>query len=58
MTTLSGIVMARGNARLHEALRLALESAVADGSYPKILAEFGVPEGALTVEQIRNPPQP
>ena len=53
--SLSGIVMARGNAALREALRLALESAAADGSYGRIMADFGVPEGALTLDQIRGP---
>lgn len=51
----AGIVVARGNAKLRDALRLALESAVADGSYQKILSDFGAPEGALTLEQIRAP---
>jgi polar amino acid transport system substrate-binding protein len=55
MITTSGIVVARNNAALETALRLALESALADGSYAALLAEFGVPDGALTVEQIRNP---
>lgn len=56
-TLISGIVIARGNSALHEALRLALESAVADGGYMKILTDYGVPEGALTVERIRDPAQ-
>lgn len=55
LNTVSGIVIAKGNTTLHEALRFALESALADGSYAKIMADFGVPDGALTVEQIRNP---
>lgn len=56
LVSTSGIVLAKGNKALATALQLALESAVADGSYAKIMADFGVPEGALTVEQIRNPP--
>ena len=55
VNTISGIVIRKGNAALHDELRLALESALADGSYAKLMAEFGVPEGALTLEQIRNP---
>lgn len=55
LNTVSGIVIAKGNTALHEALPFALESALADGSYAKIMADFGVPDGALTVEQIRNP---
>jgi len=54
--TISGIVVAKGNTAMLEALRLALESALADGSYRKILNDFGVPDGVLTLEQIRNPP--
>jgi polar amino acid transport system substrate-binding protein len=52
----SGIVMGKANTALHTALRLALEDALADGSYRKIMADHGVPEGTLTLEQIRNPP--
>lgn len=52
--TISGIVVTKGNAALQKALTLALESAVADGSYKKILDDFGVPDAALTVEQIRT----
>jgi polar amino acid transport system substrate-binding protein len=55
MVTTSGIVVAKSNAALETALRLALESAVADGSYVAVLGEFGVPDGAVTVEKIRNP---
>ena len=54
--TLSGIVIAKGNKALHEALRLALESAIQDGSYMAILKEFGVADGAVTVEQVRSAP--
>lgn len=54
--SVSGIVVAKGNTAMHEALRLALESAVADGSYRKILDDFDVPDEALTVEQIRSSP--
>ena len=56
VNSVSGIVMAKGNAALREALRLALESAVADGGYAKVMADFGVPDGVLTMEQIRNSP--
>ena len=57
-STVSGIVIAKGNTALAEALRLALEAAVADGSYGKLLNEFGLAEAALTVDEIRNPPRP
>jgi len=54
--TISGIVIAKGNKPMQDAIRLALEAALQDGSYQRILNEFGVPDGALTLEQIRNPP--
>ena len=56
-STVSGIVIAKGNAALAEALRLALEAAVADGSYGRLLDGFGLAEAALTVDEIRNPPR-
>jgi polar amino acid transport system substrate-binding protein len=56
MINTAGIVIGRDNGELREALRLALESAIADGGYQKIMSDFGVPEGALTVEQVRHPP--
>jgi polar amino acid transport system substrate-binding protein len=52
---ISGIVIARGNTALRQALLLALESAVADGSYSKLLDDFSASQGALTLEQIRAP---
>lgn len=55
LSTVSGIVIAKGNTALREALRLALEDALADGSYAKVMADFGVPDGVLTLEQMRNP---
>lgn len=55
LSTVSGIVIAKGNTALREALRLALEDALADGGYAKVMADFGVPDGALTLEQMRNP---
>lgn len=55
LSTVSGIVIAKGNMALREALRLALEDALADGGYAKVITDFGVPDGALTLEQMRNP---
>jgi hypothetical protein len=54
--SIAGIVVAKDNTALYEALRLALESAISDGGYRKILDEFGVGEGALTINEVRNPP--
>lgn len=54
--TIAGIVVAKANTGLYDALRLALESAITDGSYRKILDEYGVAEGALTIDEVRNPP--
>ena len=33
-----------------------MESAIADGSYRRILEEYGVADGALTAAEVRNPP--
>jgi len=33
-----------------------LISAIEDGSYMKILEKYGAEDGALTVEEVRNPP--
>lgn len=56
-TTVSGIVVAKGNTAMADALRLALEATVADGSYGRLLDQFGLAEAALTVDEIRNPPR-
>jgi polar amino acid transport system substrate-binding protein len=53
---LAGIVIAKGNDQLATALRLALVSAIEDGSYAKILTQYGAEDGALTVAEVRNPP--
>ncbi len=52
--SISGIVVAKGNVALQNALLMAMESAVADGSYMKIMTEFGVPDGALTAAEMRQ----
>lgn len=54
---LAGIVIAKGNDQLAKALRLALESAIEDGSYAKILKKYGAEDGALTLAEVRNPPE-
>ena len=54
LTTPAGIVVAKPNTALQTALRLALESAAADGSYGAIMAAFGVPEGALDAAQLHS----
>jgi len=55
-SSLAGIVVGKENSRLREALILAMESAMADHSYRRILEEYGVADGALTAEEVRNPP--
>ena len=42
---------------LAEKLGLELESAIEDGSYLKILEKYGAQDGALTIEELRNPPE-
>ncbi|MCB8878057.1 transporter substrate-binding domain-containing protein [Acidisoma silvae] len=56
--SMAGIVVSKGNAALEKALTLAIESAMDDGSYRKIMADFGVPEGAISKAQLRAPAQP
>jgi polar amino acid transport system substrate-binding protein len=54
---LSGIVIAKDNDQLAKAVRLALESAVEDGSYTQLLKKYHAEEGALTLAEVRNPPE-
>ncbi|MBM3573825.1 MAG: transporter substrate-binding domain-containing protein [Alphaproteobacteria bacterium] len=54
--SIAGIVIGKENHQLVTAVRLALESAITDGSYIKILQKFGAPEGALTIAEVRTPP--
>jgi len=54
---LAGIVIAEGNDQLAKAVRLALESAIEDGSYGKILKKHDVEEGAVTIAEVRAPPE-
>lgn len=53
---ISGIAIAKGRDDLYKALLLAFESSVADGSYMAMLGQFGVPDGGLTLDQIRTKP--
>ena len=55
---LAGIVIAKDNDQLAKAIQLALESAIEDGAYAKILAKYGAEDGALTVAEVRNPRPP
>jgi polar amino acid transport system substrate-binding protein len=54
--SIAGIVVDNDNDQLAEALQIALVSAIEDGSYMKILEEYGAEDGALTAEEVRNPP--
>ena len=54
--SIAGIVVDKDNDQLAEALQIALISAIEDGSYMKILQEYGAEDGALTVEEVRSPP--
>ena len=53
---LAGIVIAKDNDQLAKAVRLALESAIEDGSYTKILEKYDAAEGTLTLSEVRDPP--
>jgi hypothetical protein len=39
---------------MRKAIALALASAIEDGSYKAILAEYGVPGGAVPIETVRK----
>jgi polar amino acid transport system substrate-binding protein len=56
-SSIAGVVINQGNTELETAVRLALESAIEDGSYHKILQKYGAEDGALTVEEVRSPPE-
>ena len=56
-SALAGIVIAKGNEQLAKALQLALESAIEDGSYAAILRKYDAEDGALTVAEVRAPPE-
>ncbi len=53
---IAGIVIARDNNQLASAVRMVLLDMARDGSYQKLLGEFGVAEAALTVEDLQKPP--
>lgn len=55
--SIAGIVIGRENNQLATAIRLALESAIEDGSYRRILEKYGATEGILTIPEVRNPPE-
>jgi polar amino acid transport system substrate-binding protein len=49
----AGIVIEKGNTGLRRAIALALVSAIEDGSYMRILEEFGVASSAVTADAVR-----
>ena len=55
--SIAGIVIDKANHELATAIRLALESAIGDGSYMSILSKYHATEGALTIAEVRNPPE-
>lgn len=54
--SISGIVIGKGNTELYKAMEMALESAVSDGSYKKLLDKYSVADGMLTLDQIKSGP--
>lgn len=53
--SLAGIVVAKDNGQLADALRLALLDMMRDGSYQKLLAEYGVASAALNPADVEKP---
>jgi polar amino acid transport system substrate-binding protein len=54
---LAGIVIAKDNDQLAKAIRLALESAIQDGSYLQILKKYHADDGAVTLAELNSPGQ-
>jgi polar amino acid transport system substrate-binding protein len=52
---LAGIVIDKNNDQLAKAIRLALESAIEDGSYLQILKKYHADDGAVTLAEVRTP---
>lgn len=52
--SVAGIIVGEDSDALRTALSLALESAVADGSYTALLEEHGVADGGLTIEEMHG----
>lgn len=52
-----GLVVGKDNAALAAALRIALKALIQDGTYKTILETYGVPEGAVTSDQVDAPSQ-
>ena len=48
----AGIVVAKDNAALATALRIALKSLAQDGTYQKILTQYGVGDSAVSVKDM------
>jgi polar amino acid transport system substrate-binding protein len=54
--SLAGIVVAKDNAQLATALRLALLAMMDDGEYQKLLADYGVADAALKPDEVHSSP--
>jgi polar amino acid transport system substrate-binding protein len=54
---LAGIVIAKDNDQLAKAIRIALESAIQDGSYLQILKKYHADDGAVTLAELNSPAQ-
>jgi polar amino acid transport system substrate-binding protein len=52
-----GISVAKTNTGLRDAVKAALLSMIADGSYLDILTQYGIESGAVTADQVNAPPQ-
>jgi polar amino acid transport system substrate-binding protein len=55
--TPAGIVLEKGNAPMRKALALALLSLMADGSYQKLLEDYGVGSGTVPADEVRKSAQ-
>jgi polar amino acid transport system substrate-binding protein len=53
--SVTGFAISKGNEAMHKALTLAMESAIKDGSYHKLLEEYGVGDLGISVETLHTP---
>ena len=52
----AGIVVGKDNTALVTALRIALKSLAQDGTYQKILTQYGVGDSAVSAKDMDAPP--
>jgi polar amino acid transport system substrate-binding protein len=54
-TSFAGFAVAKTNPELREALTMAMEAALKDGSYQAVFQKYGIPESVVTAAEVRAP---